>query len=69
MNEKEARIEELYGEIRGYQNLLSQTDYKALKHSEGLITDADYAETKAFRQGLRDKINACEEEIARLQGS
>lgn len=60
------RIMELEGEIRGYQNLLEQTDYKALKHSEGLISDNDYAEVKAYRQGLRDKINEVEARIAAL---
>jgi hypothetical protein len=66
MNDIE-RIEQLESEIRGYEQLLGMTDYKALKHSEGLISDADYAEVKAYRQGLRDKINTCEEEIKRLQ--
>jgi hypothetical protein len=67
MNDNIERIEQLEGEIRGYQQLLGMSDYKALKHSEGLISEADYAETKAQRQALRDKINGCEEEIKRLQ--
>jgi len=42
---------------------LSQTDYKAIKHSEGLISDEDYAPIKAERQAIRDRINALEAEL------
>lgn len=37
---------------------LADTDYKAIKYAEGLISAEDYAETKAQRQGWRDEINA-----------
>ena len=37
---------------------LADTDYKAIKYAEGLISAEDYAETKAQRQGGRDEINA-----------
>lgn len=47
-------------------NLLKDTDYKAIKHSEGQITDQEYAETKAQRQEWRDKINELEEELDSL---
>ena len=40
---------------------LSATDYKAIKYSEGWITEADYAPIKAERQAIRDQINALEE--------
>lgn len=40
---------------------LTQTDYKAIKYSEGLLTDKEYAEVKAQRQAWRDEINRLEE--------
>lgn len=39
---------------------LSATDYQAIKHSEGLISEEDYAPIKAQRQALRDRINELE---------
>lgn len=47
---KQARIAEL-------KQLLSDTDYKAIKYAEGLISEEEYAETKAQRQAWRDEIN------------
>lgn len=40
---------------------LADTDYKAIKYAEGLISEQDYAETKAQRQLWRDEINKLEE--------
>lgn len=42
---------------------LTQTDYKAIKYSEGLLTDKEYAEVKAQRQEWRDEINKLEEKL------
>lgn len=42
---------------------LQQTDYLAIKHSEGLLTEEEYAPIKAKRQAWRDEINALEEEL------
>ena len=42
---------------------LTQTDYKAIKYSEGLLTDKEYAEVKAQRQAWRDEINKLEEKL------
>ena len=39
---------------------LQQTDYKAIKYAEGLISEEDYAPIKAERQHLRDQINELE---------
>ncbi|MGL5513617.1 MAG: hypothetical protein ACRDBM_10350 [Sporomusa sp.] len=46
------------------RQLLINTDYQAIKASEGMISEAEYAETKAQRQAWRDEINALEAEIA-----
>ena len=41
---------------------LQETDYQAIKHSEGLISEEDYAPIKAQRQAWRDEINRLEGE-------
>lgn len=42
------------------KQLLANTDYKAIKYAEGLISAEDYAETKAQRQKWREEINNLE---------
>lgn len=42
---------------------LTQTDYKAIKYSEGLLTDKEYAEVKAQREEWRSAINKLEERL------
>lgn len=49
----ECKIEEL-------RHRLEETDYKAIKYAEGLISEEDYSETKALRQSWRDEINRLE---------
>lgn len=60
MNEKKMAIE---SEIAGLKQILTSTDYKALKFAEGQISEKDYAETKQQRQALRDRINELEAEL------
>lgn len=54
---------EIQGEINALKQLLTNTDYQAIKHSEGEISDADYAETKAKRHNWRERINELEKEL------
>ena len=61
--EEDMRIQ---GEINALKQLLTNTDYKAIKHSEGLISDEDYAEIKAQREAWRARINELEEEQQRF---
>ena len=42
---------------------LADTDYKAIKHSEGLISEDDYAPIKEERQIIRAQINALEMQL------
>ena len=42
---------------------LAATDYKAIKHSEGLISDEDYEPIKAERQAIRERINELEAQM------
>ena len=50
-------------EIYELKQKLTQTDYKAIKYSEGLLTDEEYAEVKAQRQEWRTEINKLEEKL------
>ena len=49
--------------ILNLKRQLQETDYKAIKHSEGWLTEEEYAETKAERQRIRDEINRLEQEL------
>lgn len=57
---------EIEAEINALQQLLAKSDYKALKHADGALTDDEYAAAKAERQGFRDRINVLQEELANL---
>lgn len=46
--------------IERLKDSLYATDYKAIKHSEGLISDEDYQDIKDARQSIRDEINRIE---------
>lgn len=54
---------EIKSQIARLKFELHKTDYLALKHSEGWISEEKYAPTKAHRQELRDEINSLEEEL------
>ena len=57
------RVMNIQSEIAGLKQILAATDYKALKHADGVLSDEEYAVTKAQRQELRDKINELETEL------
>ena len=42
---------------------LQESDYKAIKYAEGILTEEEYAPIKAERQALRDEINRLELEL------
>ena len=42
---------------------LANTDYKAIKYAEGLISEAEYKSIKEQRQAWRDEINQLEREL------
>ncbi len=65
MNE---RLLEIQSEIAGYKQILTRTDYKAIKFAEGMINESDYAEIRTERQKLRNKINELETEVRMLEG-
>ena len=51
--------------IDALKQRLADTDYKAIKYAEGLISDEDYAETKKLRQQWRKEINQLENELTK----
>lgn len=46
------------------KRLLFDSDYKALKFSDGVMTEEEYAPIRAQRQAWRDEINQLEEQYA-----
>ena len=58
---KPVRIRRL--RISELKTLLDESDYKAIKYAEGLISEADYEPIKSERQRYRDEINQLESEI------
>lgn len=53
--------EQIQIEINTYKQLLTQTDYKSLKHADGALTDEEYYPTKEQRAAWRERINELEE--------
>lgn len=58
-------IQAINKEINELKKKLFDTDYKAIKYSEGWLTDKEYAEVKAQREEWRKRINELE---ASLEG-
>ena len=55
--------EEIQSEINAFKQLLTQTDYKALKHADGAMTDEEYEETRQEREFYRSEVNRLEAEL------
>lgn len=55
--------QEIQARINALRQLLSHTDYKAIKYSEGFYTDQEYSDIKKQRQRWRDEINELEAEL------
>lgn len=56
-------INEIQGEINAFKQLLTNSDYQAIKHSEGEMTDKEYAPILANRKKWRQRINELEEQL------
>lgn len=52
--------EEYAAEILALKKQLADTDYKAIKYAEGVMTDEDYQATGIQRQAWRRRINELE---------
>lgn len=56
------RVEKLK-EIENLKKLLFDSDYKAIKYSEGFYTEEEYEPIRQERAAIRERINLLEEEL------
>lgn len=54
---------QIQGEINAFKQLLTNSDYIAIKHSEDAISDEEYLKTKELRASYREQINQLEREL------
>ena len=62
-SEQEIKAIKNNNRISELKQKLQETDYKAIKYSEGELSAEEYAETKAQRRAWREEINKLEEEL------
>lgn len=53
-------------ELKGYQTMLNNTDYKAIKYAEGWYTEEEYEPMKTQRESYRIAIRRLEAAIAEI---
>ena len=58
--------DEIRWQIINLKKQLSETDYKAIKYAEGILSEEEYAEDKAKRAEWRAEINRLEAELQEL---
>lgn len=63
MENRDNRREEIQGEINALKQLLTNTDYQAIKHSEGEMPEEEFAPIREKRQGWRERINELQKEL------
>ena len=54
-------IQKVQGEINAYKQILSNTDYLAIKYAEGELSESEYHDTKVKRRECRDRIHELED--------
>ena len=64
--EETPRKEEIEDRIRELKHNLENTDYQAIKYSEGRMTEQEYTPIGNQRQEWRDEINQLEDELNQL---
>ena len=65
--ENELEIKELEATIKNNQDILTATDFQAIKYAEGLYTEEQYKLIRDMRQSYRDEINKARHRIEFLQ--
>jgi len=63
LSDEDKLKEYLRYKINEIKNELSNTDYQAIKYSEGWFTEEEYAPIKQHREELREKIRQLEEKL------
>jgi hypothetical protein len=66
--QNEIKANKLIDRIHTLKQLLTDSDYRAIKYAEGYYTEEEYATYKALRQSYRDEINKLEEELGTING-
>ncbi len=66
--ETDIRLREIEEELKNFKEMLTNTDYQAIKYAEGWYTEEKYAPIKEDREGWRQNIRALEKEQAILLG-
>ena len=66
--EQELRRAYIIEYISFLKQQLNNSDYKAIKYSEGLYTDEEYEPIKRERENIREKIRKLETQIEELKG-
>ena len=66
-NTKDVRIKEINDRIFKLKQLLSDSDYRAIKYAEGEYTEEQFAPYKELRRSYRQEINQLEEELENLE--
>lgn len=61
--EEEINRKQKINRIKVLKQLLTNSDYKAIKYAEGLINEEEYASIKEERQNWRNEINELENEL------
>lgn len=64
--EETPRTEQIEDRIRDLKKMLTNSDYKAIKFSEGQMTEQEYAPIRSERAAWRAEINELEEELGGL---
>ena len=68
-SEQEIKTINNNNEIAELKQKLKDTDYKAIKYSEGELSIEEYAKTKAQRRAWREEINKLEEKLKDVNNS
>lgn len=61
--------EAIQSEINALNQLLSGTDYKAIKRSEGEISDEDYQKSREQRRGWRVRIRELSAQLEEMEAA
>ena len=61
--QKRKEKENAAAKVEDLKAKLAETDYKAIKFAEGVISGAEYEDTKRLRAGFREEINNLEKII------
>lgn len=63
MDDEDEATRKLLSEIEARKQLLANSDYLALKHADGILSDEEYADTCAQRKQWREEIDEIEAQL------